>query len=90
LSYLFAELRRRFIRGKCALDSQLIQCDVPRRSRIVWGTADTIFSSKSPEYLDRIFGASRGVRLLPGRKLFWPEEHPEVIVEEALRLWRAA
>jgi haloalkane dehalogenase len=57
-------------------------------TRIVWGTADTIFSSKSPEYLNRTFGASQGVRLLPGRKLFWPEEHPEIIVEEALALWR--
>ena len=70
------------------IETTLKQCKVP--TRIVWGTADNIFSSKSPEYLGRTFGGSRGVRLLPGRKLFWPEEHPEIIVEEAVRLWREA
>lgn len=56
-------------------------------TRIVWGTGDTIFSSESPDYLDRTFGNSRGVRRLPGMKLFFPEERPEVIAEEARRLW---
>jgi pimeloyl-ACP methyl ester carboxylesterase len=55
--------------------------------RIVWGTADTIFSSASPAYLDHAFGNSRGVRELAGRKLFWPEELPDVIAEEARGLW---
>lgn len=32
-------------------------------------------------------GNSRGVRLLEGRKLFWPEELPDVLAEEALALW---
>ena len=45
--------------------------------RIVWGSADSIFSAASPDYLDRIFGNSCGVRRLIGRKLFWPEELPE-------------
>lgn len=58
-------------------------------TRIVWGTGDTIFSSASPDYLDRTFGASRGVRRLQGSKLFWPEEQPGVIAEEARRLWNA-
>jgi haloalkane dehalogenase len=56
-------------------------------TRILWGMADDIFSPRSPDYLDRTLGASRGVRRLPGSKLFWPEERPEVIAEEALRLW---
>lgn len=56
-------------------------------ARIVWGTADTIFSPASPDYLDRAFGASRGVRRLEGYKLFWPEERPDVVAEEALALW---
>jgi haloalkane dehalogenase len=56
-------------------------------ARIVWGTGDTIFSAESPGYLDRTFGASRGVRRLEGKKLFWPEELPEVVAEEARRLW---
>jgi pimeloyl-ACP methyl ester carboxylesterase len=59
-------------------------------ARIVWGTADTIFSADSPDYLERSFGASRGVRRLEGARLFWPEERPEVIVEEARRLWGVA
>jgi pimeloyl-ACP methyl ester carboxylesterase len=58
-------------------------------TRIVWGTSDGIFSAASPDYLDRTFGASRGVRRLPGSKLFWPEERPDVIAEEARRLWGA-
>ncbi|MGE5801702.1 MAG: alpha/beta fold hydrolase [Gemmatimonadota bacterium] len=56
-------------------------------TRIVWGAADSIFSRQSPDYLDRTFGNSRGVRRLEGRKLFWPEELPDVVAEEALRLW---
>jgi pimeloyl-ACP methyl ester carboxylesterase len=59
-------------------------------ARIVWGTADDIFSRTSPDYLNRTFGASRGVRRLDGRKLFWPEEHPEIVIEEALQLWGEA
>ena len=56
-------------------------------TRIVWGTADTIFSRDSPAFLGEAFGNSRGVRLLDGSKLFWPEERPDVITEEARRLW---
>ncbi|HEU5238256.1 MAG TPA: alpha/beta hydrolase [Pyrinomonadaceae bacterium] len=59
-------------------------------TRIVWGMADQIFSSRSPDYLSRVFGDSRGVRRLAGRKLFFPEEIPNVIAEEARRLWQVA
>jgi hypothetical protein len=37
--------------------------------------------------LEQAFGNGRGVRRLDGYKLFWPEERPDVVVEEALRLW---
>ena len=57
-------------------------------ARIVWGTADKIFSSKSPDYLSSVFGNSRGVRRLEGRKLFFPEELPDIIADEARRLWK--
>ena len=57
--------------------------------RIVWGTADKIFSQASPDYLDRTCANSRGVRRVPGAKLFFPEEMPELIAEEAIGLWRA-
>lgn len=65
----------------------LRRCRVP--TRIVWGTGDTIFSAASPRRLDHDFRHSRGVRLLEGSKLFWPEERPDVIAEEALALWDA-
>jgi pimeloyl-ACP methyl ester carboxylesterase len=58
--------------------------------RIVWGTDDDIFSRADAEYLDRTFPSSRGIRDVPGGKLFFPEEFPDVIAEEARRLWRGA
>ncbi|MDO1529956.1 alpha/beta fold hydrolase [Fulvimonas sp. R45] len=58
--------------------------------RIVWGDADTIFSAADAGFLDRAFGRSLGVRRLPESKLFWPEERPDVIAEEACKLWREA
>jgi pimeloyl-ACP methyl ester carboxylesterase len=66
----------------------LNRCPVP--TRIVWGMADTIFDAANADYLDRAFGASRGVRRLEKSRLFWPEERPEVIAEEADALWRKA
>jgi len=59
-------------------------------ARIVWGTADTIFAQASPARLDKRFRGSLGVRLISGAKLFFPEELPEIIVEEARRLWQLA
>jgi haloalkane dehalogenase len=59
-------------------------------TRIVWGTGDNIFSQATPDYFDRTFGNSRGVRRIDGAKLFFPEEFPDVIAEEARRLWESA
>jgi haloalkane dehalogenase len=56
-------------------------------SRVLWGTADTIFAPTAPEQLTRNLGNSRGLRRLEGRKLFWPEELPEVVAAEAKQLW---
>jgi len=67
------------------IESALKLSAVP--TRIVWGTGDTIFSQASPDYLNRIFVNSRGVRRVPGAKLFFPEEFPGLIAEEAVRLW---
>jgi len=57
--------------------------------RVVWGTADTIFAEHNADYLEQAFGNARGVRRLAGAKLFWPEERPEIIAEEARALWNA-
>ena len=59
-------------------------------ARIVWGTADTIFSVENPVYLDRVLPGSRGVRNVPGARLFFPEELPDLIAEEARTLWAAS
>ena len=67
------------------IEPALKRCRVP--TRIVWGMGDTIFSSASPDYLDQTFGNSRGIRRLPRQKLFWPEELPDVVAEEAQALW---
>jgi pimeloyl-ACP methyl ester carboxylesterase len=55
--------------------------------RILWGTGDTIFSADSPEWLSRTFPRSRGARRVEGAKLFWPEEFPDLIAQEARSLW---
>jgi pimeloyl-ACP methyl ester carboxylesterase len=68
------------------IEPALKRCEVP--TRIVWGTADDIFSKESPAYLDRTMGNSLGVRRVEGAKLFFPEERPELILEEATKLWR--
>jgi len=62
----------------------------PVPTRIVWGMADRIFDPGNADFLDRAFGNSRGVRRLETGKLFWPEERPDVIADEAHALWRNA
>lgn len=63
----------------------LARVDAP--VRVVWGAADTVFSKSSPAWLHGVFPNSRGVRLVEGAKLFFPEELPDVIAEEARALW---
>jgi haloalkane dehalogenase len=70
------------------IDDALKRSDVP--TRIVWGKSDTIFSTKGAEHLERAFGNSQGIRFLEGSKLFWPEERPDIIAEEARLLWKAS
>jgi pimeloyl-ACP methyl ester carboxylesterase len=68
-----------------AIESALRECPSP--ARIVWGTADTTFDVKWADWLDKTLPHSRGVRRLDGAKLFFPEEVPGVIAEEAMKLW---
>jgi haloalkane dehalogenase len=67
------------------IEPALKRCTVP--TRIVWGMGDTVFSPADAEWLDRTFPNSRGVRRIAGAKLFFPEEFPDIIAEEARRLW---
>jgi pimeloyl-ACP methyl ester carboxylesterase len=58
------------------------------RARVVWGTGDDIFSPASPDYLHRVLANSAGVRRVPGAKLFFPEEFPDLLAEELRELWQ--
>ncbi len=71
-----------------AIEPALKRCQVPLR--VVWGTGDTIFDPSGPDWLDRTFPRSRGVRRIEGANLFFPEEMPDIIAEEARTLWRRA
>ena len=68
------------------IEARLRDCAVP--TRIVWGMSDTIFSTINPDYLARVMPRVEGVRRIAEAKLFFPEEYPHIIAEEARRLWR--
>ena len=69
------------------IEASLQRCQIP--VRIVWGASDDIFAQTDADYLDRTFPKSHGIRRIPGAKLFFQEEFPEIIAQEARRLWRA-
>ncbi|HEX4809573.1 MAG TPA: alpha/beta hydrolase [Bryobacteraceae bacterium] len=56
-------------------------------ARMVWGMKDTLFGVQWAEWLDRTFSGSLGVRRVEGANLFFPEEMPDLIAEEAIKLW---
>jgi pimeloyl-ACP methyl ester carboxylesterase len=58
--------------------------------RVVWGMGDGFFKTSDADWLDHAYPRSRGVRRVEGAKLFFPEEMPDLIAEEAARLWAAA
>ena len=57
-------------------------------ARMVWGANDPLFGVQWAEWLDRTLPGSRGIRRIEGANLFFPEEMPELIAEEAQRLWQ--
>lgn len=59
-------------------------------ARMVWGTGDIHFPLPTAYWLDRTLPLSRGVREVPGAKLFFTEEFPDLVAAEALHLWREA
>jgi haloalkane dehalogenase len=66
----------------------LRECTVP--TSIVWGTSDGIFSPRNPQYLAGILPRVTGIRRIQKAKLFFPEEYPDIIAEEARLLWDRA
>jgi haloalkane dehalogenase len=71
-----------------AIEPALKRSAVP--TRIVWGTNDDLFDVSWARWLDRTLPQSRGVRLVEGGKLFFPEEVPDLIAAEARQLWGVA
>lgn len=69
------------------IEAQLRRSTVP--VRMVWGASDTIFTMADARYLDQVFPRSQGIRAIPEGKLFFQEEFPDVIAEEAHKLWQA-
>jgi haloalkane dehalogenase len=57
-------------------------------TRVVWGTADSIFATTGADYLAQTVANSLGLHRVPEAKLFFPEEMPELIIEEANWVWR--
>lgn len=70
------------------IEPSLRKLDVP--ARIVWGMSDGIFAKDNPDYLARVLPRVEGVRRIAEAKLFFPEEYPDIIAEEARRLWKVA
>jgi haloalkane dehalogenase len=56
-------------------------------ARMVWGLKDDLFGVEWAEWLDRHLPGSRGVRRVERAELFFPEEMPVLIAEEAMALW---
>jgi pimeloyl-ACP methyl ester carboxylesterase len=71
-----------------SIESALRRCAAP--TRMVWGTGDHLFDVVWADWLDRTLPRSCGVRRVEGAKLFFPEEMPDLIAEEARRLWSAS
>jgi len=70
-----------------AIKPALERCATP--ARMVWGVADPLFPPVWAAWLDQVLPKSRGVRLVEAGRLFWPEEHPDLLSEEARTLWSA-
>ena len=56
---------------------------------MLWGTGDIHFAPAWAEWLDRTLPNSKGVRLVPGAKLFFTEERVDLVAQEARELWAA-
>ena len=67
------------------IEPQLKQSRIP--VRMLWGTGDPLFTQEWAEWLDKTLPNSKGVRYVPGAKLFFSEEFPGLVAEEARYLW---
>ncbi|MHB8811770.1 MAG: alpha/beta fold hydrolase [Steroidobacteraceae bacterium] len=67
------------------ITESLRRCQVP--TRIVWGMSDRIFSPGNIQYLVSVLPRVTAICRIPQAKLFFPEELPDVIADEATTLW---
>ena len=67
-----------------AIRSALASLPVP--ARMVWGTGDIHFPTAWAYWLDDTLPNARGVREVPGAKLFFTEEFPDLVADEIRRL----
>lgn len=58
-----------------------------RPVRMVWANNLDLFPNDGAAWLDKTFPGSRGIRFVEDAKLFFPEEHPDLVAAEARRLW---
>jgi pimeloyl-ACP methyl ester carboxylesterase len=56
-------------------------------ARMVWGVSDRFFPMQWADWLDTHLANSKGVRRIESANLFFPEEMPDIIAEEAKTLW---
>jgi pimeloyl-ACP methyl ester carboxylesterase len=64
---------------------QLRASQVP--ARLVWSENAPGFPVETAQWLDKALPKSRGLRVVPGAKLFFPEEMPDLVAAEAEKLW---
>lgn len=67
------------------IEGQLRRSRIP--VRMLWGTGDPLFTKEWAEWLDKTLPNSKGIRYVEGAKLFFTEEFPGLVAEEARRLW---
>jgi pimeloyl-ACP methyl ester carboxylesterase len=87
-----SEAMRRFLnlgnlKVLTSIAPQLRELKVP--TLIVWGEADTAFDLKSAQWLKDNIGGARRLIMVPGGKLFFPEEHPKLMSVLLQEFWRS-
>lgn len=68
-----------------AIEPLLRKSAIP--ARMLWGTGDALFPPAWANWLHEALPHSTGIRLIAGAKLFFTEEFPDVVADEAHRLW---
>lgn len=59
----------------------------PGKVQLLWGDNDPYFPLEWAHWLHELFPESVGVRVVPGGKLFFTEERPDLVVAAASELW---